>query len=104
MDKNDLSTSLCHGDYVNKDILINKDCIWIIDFDKCSYDYCSHDIAYFLRRLLKRPSSNWSTYLTLEVIDSYLENNTLNESDFKYILAYLAFPQKFWEDIKRLLQ
>ena len=63
---------------VNKNIIINKDCIWIIDFDKCSYDYCSHDIAYFLRRLLKRPSSNWSTYLTLKVIDSYLENNSLN--------------------------
>ena len=97
MDKDDLSTSLCHGDYVNKNIIINKDCIWIIDFDKCSYDYCSHDIAYFLRRLLKRPSSNWSTYLTLKVIDSYLENNSLTESDFKYILAYIAFPQKFWK-------
>ena len=97
MDKDDLSTSLCHGDYVNKNRIINKDCIWIIDFDKCSYDYCSHDIAYFLRRLLKRPSSNWSTYLTLKVIDSYLENNSLTESDFKYILAYIAFPQKFWK-------
>ena len=97
MDRNDLSTSLCHGDYVNKNILINNDSVCIIDFDKCSYDYCAHDIAYFLRRLLKRPSSNWNTSLTLQFLDSYEEHNILTESDLKYIIAYLAFPQKFWK-------
>ena len=26
----------------------------LIDFDKCTYDYSAHDIAYFLRRFLKQ--------------------------------------------------
>lgn len=93
----ELSRSLCHGDYVNKNILINNDTIALIDFDKCKMDYCSRDISYFLRRLLKRENTNWQINLTLDVLDRYMEENTLTQSDFKYILAYISFPQKFWK-------
>ncbi len=98
IDSSDLSTSLCHGDYVNKNIIIDdKDNVFIIDFDKCKYDYSSYDISYFLRRLLKRPTTNWDVQITIDVLNSYLKENTLTPSDFKYILAYLAFPQKYWK-------
>ena len=97
IDNSNLSISLCHGDYVNKNILINNDDVWIIDFDKCKEDYCSHDLAYFLRRLLKRSTTNWNPALTVDIINTYLKVNTLTDSDLKYILAYLAFPQKFWK-------
>lgn len=94
---NELSKSLCHGDYVNKNILIDDNKISLIDFDKCKMDYCSRDISYFLRRLLKRENTNWQINLTLGVLDKYMEENTLTSSDLKYILAYIAFPQKFWK-------
>ncbi|GAB6169654.1 CotS family spore coat protein [Clostridium carnis] len=94
---NELSCSLCHGDYVNKNIIICGDNISLIDFDKCKTDYSAHDIAYFLRRLLKREKTNWQVNLTLKVLDSYMEYNTLTSSDLKYILAYIAFPQKYWK-------
>ena len=97
IDNSNLSISLCHGDYVNKNILINNDDVWIIDFDKCKEDYCSHDLAYFLRRLLKRSTTNWNPALTVDIINTYLKVNNLTDSDLKYILAYLAFPQKFWK-------
>lgn len=98
IDSSDLSTSLCHGDYVNKNIIIDdKDNVFIIDFDKCKYDYSSYDISYFLRRLLKRPTTNWDVQITIDVLNSYLKENTLTSSDFQYILAYLAFPQKYWK-------
>ena len=94
----ELSTSLCHGDYVNKNIIINsKDNVFIIDFDKCKYDYSAYDLSYFLRRLLKRPTTNWDTKVTIDVLNSYLKENSLTPSDFKYILAYLSFPQKYWK-------
>ena len=82
-----------------KNILINRNNndVWIIDFDKCKIDYCAHDISYFLRRLLKRNSTNWNSGLTINLINTYKKYNELSESDFKYILAYLAFPQKFWK-------
>lgn len=93
-----LTKSLCHGDFVNKNILIAPDNkIWIIDFDKCRYDYCSHDIAYFMRRLLKRQSTNWNLALTFRLLDEYNSISPLNESDLKYIVSYISFPQKYWK-------
>ena len=97
IDSNELSRSLCHGDYVNKNILINGDKISLIDFDKCKQDYCAKDISYFLRRLLKRENTNWQINLTINILDAYREENPLTDSDLKYIIAYIAFPQKYWK-------
>ena len=97
IDLNHLSRSLCHGDYVNKNILINNNIVSLIDFDKCKMDFCSRDISYFLRRLLKRENTNWQINLTLNILDTYMEENELTESDLRYIVAYIAFPQKFWK-------
>lgn len=97
IDTSNLNISLCHGDYVNKNILINNNDVCIIDFDKCKIDYCAHDLAYFLRRLLKRVTTNWNASLTIDIINTYIKINNLSDSDLKYILAYLAFPQKFWK-------
>lgn len=93
-----LSISLCHGDYVNKNILFSPNNeLYIIDFDKCKKDYCAHDIAYFLRRLLKRDNTKWNLDLALSFIKYYNSIHILSESDLKYILSYLAFPQKYWK-------
>lgn len=95
---NELSQSLCHGDFVNKNIIVyNNNHVSLIDFDKCKFDYCAKDISYLLRRLLRRSSSNWDLDLTLNSLSSYMEENELTSSDFKYIVSYLAFPQKFWK-------
>ncbi|WML35606.1 CotS family spore coat protein [Clostridium sp. OS1-26] len=98
INNNNLSKSLCHLDYVNKNIIFDdKKNTWVIDFDKCSTDYCTHDISYFLRRLLKRDSTNWDLDLTLNCINIYEKICPLTLDEYKYILAYLSFPQKFWK-------
>ncbi|MGL5575612.1 MAG: CotS family spore coat protein [Sarcina sp.] len=91
-----LSTSLCHGDYVSKNLLLNDDNVYMIDFDKCSYNYSMSDLSYFLRRLLKRNDTNWNFEIAKEIIISYNENKTLTDDDIKYLMVYLAFPQKYW--------
>jgi len=97
INSSNLSRSLCHGDFVNKNILISDNEISLIDFDKCRLDYCTKDLSYFLRRLLKRETTNWQINLTLDILNSYMEENNLTEDDLKYIIAYIAFPQKFWK-------
>lgn len=98
IDNSCLSSSLCHGDYVNKNIIFSpSNKVWLIDFDKCKYDYCAHDISYFLRRLLKRTSTNWDLDLTLVLLNSYNKYRHLTDSDLKYIVSYICFPQKFWK-------
>lgn len=93
-----LSKSLCHEDYVNKNIIFDKgDNLWVIDFDKVSLDYIAHDISYALRRLLKRDGTNWNLSLAISLLNQYNKENKLNIDDYKYILAYLSFPQKYWK-------
>lgn len=98
IDYKNLSTCLCHLDYVNKNIIFDEENkIWVIDFDKCSMDYCAHDISYFLRRFLKRNTTNWQLDTTISCLELYEKNFPLTLDDHKYIISYLSFPQKFWK-------
>lgn len=93
-----LSKSLCHMDYVNKNILLDTEGrVWTIDFDKSRFDYCAHDISYFLRRILKRNSTNWDINVAIDSINAYEKVHPLNLDEYKYILVYLTFPQKYWK-------
>lgn len=97
IDTSDLSKSLCHGDYVNKNLIFPADLDpWVIDFDKCKMDYCAKDLAYFMRRLLKRENTKWDVDLALSVLNTYNESSKLTESDLRYLISYICFPQKYW--------
>ncbi|GAA0718954.1 CotS family spore coat protein [Clostridium malenominatum] len=98
INKSNLSRSLCHLDYVNKNLIIdeNND-IWVIDFDKCKIDYCVHDIGYYMRRFLRRDNTAWNIKLALECLHAYESIKPLNEDEYKYLLVYLSFPQKYWK-------
>ncbi|WP_315071077.1 CotS family spore coat protein [uncultured Clostridium sp.] len=97
IDTSDLSKSLCHGDYVNKNLIFPIDLDpWVIDFDKCKMDYCAKDLAYFMRRLLKRENTKWDVDLALSVLNTYNESSKLTESDLRYLISYICFPQKYW--------
>jgi CotS family spore coat protein len=93
-----LSKSLCHGDFVNKNIIFPNDLDpWIIDFDKCKTDYSARDLGYFMRRLLKRENTQWDIDLALSLLKTYDEVSPLTESDLRYLIAYICFPQKYWK-------
>lgn len=93
-----LKRSLCHMDYVNKNIIFDgHNNLWVIDFDKCKIDYCIHDIAYYLRRLLRRDNTRWNMEIALKSLNAYEEVRTITIDEYKYLIAYLAFPQKFWK-------
>lgn len=96
IDDKKLSKSLCHGDYVNKNLIIDNSAVWVIDFDKSSINYSMYDLCYFMRRLLKRSSTNWDIELTKKILKTYNSIAPLTEDDFKYIFSYLSFPQKYW--------
>ena len=98
INNNNLGKSLCHLDYVNKNIIFDtENNIWTIDFDKCKMDYCVHDISYFLRRLLKRDGTKWNIEVAISALKLYDEISPLNLDEYKSILVYLAFPQKYWK-------
>lgn len=93
-----MKKSLCHLDFVNKNIIFDStNSVWIIDFDKCKIDYSAHDISYFLRRFLKRENTNWDLKLLVNSLNEYENIIPLTLDDYKYILSYISFPQKYWK-------
>lgn len=93
-----LNISLCHMDYVNKNLIFDDSSnIWIIDFDKCRMDYTIHDLSYYFRRLLKRDNTNWNIDTALICLESYEKIRPLNLDEYNYLLGYLAFPQRYWK-------
>lgn len=97
INSDNLTKSICHNDYVSKNLIVKDSNLYVIDFDKCRYDYSAFDISYCLRRLLRRDSTSWNTDLAINYMQQYEAYNTLTLDDYKYILAYLAYPQKFWK-------
>lgn len=98
INEDELSNSICHGDYVNKNILFdNNDNIWAIDLDKCKYDYSIKDLGYYLRRLLRRTDTLYNVELTMSILREYNRYATLTPSDLRYLVASICFPQKFWK-------
>lgn len=96
IDFSNLSKSLCHGDYVNKNLICKENDIWIIDFDKCSLNYSISDLGYYFRRLLKRSNTHWDLEAAKKAILAYNEINPCTKDDIKYLIAYTIFPQKYW--------
>lgn len=91
-----LQVSMCHGDYVNKNIIINKNTVIPIDFDNASINFSIYDLSYFLRRYLRRTNSKWNFYNAKTLISYYSKNNFIFLDEYLYLLSYLSFPQKFF--------
>lgn len=97
IDYTNISESIIHNDYVNKNLIINaKNEIYVIDFDKCRFGYSIQDLCYCLRRFLKRSSIKWNFGTFNRIINTYEEINPLSFDEFLYLLSYLSFPQKYW--------
>lgn len=90
-----LNTSLCHGDYVNKNIIINDKSIVPIDFDRCCINYSISDLAYFLKRYLRHSTHPWNIENTIIFINYYNTNNPIYLDEYLYLLSYLSFPYRF---------
>lgn len=90
-----LNISLCHGDYVNKNIIINDNSVVPIDFDRCCINYSISDLAYFLKRYLRHSPNPWDIENTLIFINYYNANNPIYLDEYLYLLSYLSLPYRF---------
>lgn len=91
-----LNISLCHGDYVNKNIIISNKKIVPIDFDRACINFSISDLSYFLRRYLRRNNTLWNFTNAKKIIDNYNKYMFVSLDEYLYLLSYLAFPQKIY--------
>ncbi|MFL0195590.1 CotS family spore coat protein [Clostridium sp. WILCCON 0269] len=96
MKKEMKSKGFCHHDYANHNILIgNQGEVNIIDFDYCILDTHLHDLASLLIRRMK--NGRWNVNNALFIIDTYNAINTVEKDDIPIILAFMKFPQDYWQ-------
>jgi CotS family spore coat protein len=90
--------TICHLDYVNKNIIItDSGDVCVIDFDKSKVDIPIHDIGTFLKRILKRTNTSWDFRILSMALESYQSERILTQVEFLGLFAYLEFPQKYWK-------
>lgn len=87
--------SFCHHDYTYHNIIIDKeDNVNIIDFDYSKREIRAFDVSNFMIKVLKRV--DWNFDYAKGILDSYNEVSPLRDDEYKVLLAYLQFPQRYW--------
>ncbi|MGL4875300.1 MAG: CotS family spore coat protein [Clostridium sp.] len=85
----------CHHDFTYHNIIIDEnEEVNIIDFDYCKREIRAFDISNFMIKVLKRV--DWNLEFAKEIIESYNEVSPLEAGEYRVLLAYLQFPQRFW--------
>ena len=86
---------LCHGDLQHHNVLLRKDGIFFINFEKYMLDSPMRDLSLFFRKIMEK--NNWSKELGLYVLDCYEKQRKISREE-KYQLYYrLSYPEKFWK-------
>lgn len=87
--------SFCHHDFTYHNIIIdeNND-VNVIDFDYCKREIRAFDISNFMIKVLKRVE--WNFEYAKAIIDAYDSVSPIKEDEYKVLLAYLQFPQRYW--------
>ncbi|GEM_PF-372680 len=86
----------CHHDFAYHNVIISPAGVGqVIDFDYCICDTNCHDVASLLRRLLK--CHDWEPEAAMLAWHEYNTLRPLTEAETEVVLAYLFFPQDFWQ-------
>ena len=87
--------TLCHGDLQHHNIMMLKEDVYFINFEKFVLDSHMRDLSLFLRKVMEK--NLWSKELGQYVLQSYEKEKAITEEE-KYQLYYrLKYPEKFWK-------
>ncbi len=87
--------ALCHGDMQHHNILMLKEDVYFVNFEKFALDSPMRDLGLFLRKVMEK--NLWSEELGQYILQSYEKENPMTEAQ-KYQLYYrLKYPEKFWK-------
>lgn len=87
--------TLCHGDYNQHNIIINKDRTATVNFDKMNINIQMNDLYLFLRKAMEK--NHWDYDLGFAIIDAYREECMISSRELEYLFILLMYPEKFWK-------
>lgn len=87
--------TLSHGDLQHHNILMQKDDIYFINFEKFVLDSPMRDLSLFLRKVMEK--NLWSKELGQYILQSYEKEKTITEAQKLQLYYRLKYPEKFWK-------
>ena len=85
----------CHHDFTYHNIVIDKnEQMHVLDFDYCKREIRAFDIANFMIKVLKKVE--WNLEYAKAILESYSSVSEIEEREYKIIVAFLLFPQRYW--------
>lgn len=86
---------VCHGGYSGHNIIINKESVSVVNFDKAKIGPAVFDLYHFLRKVGEK--NLWSIPMILHTIDEYDREKPMEGREYNLLVAELIFPEKFWK-------
>lgn len=86
---------ICHGDYNQHNVIFSRQGVFVLNFEKASYDVQVTDLGNFMRKILEK--HNWNMGIGMDMLSAYDGVRKLNEQEMKQLYILLAYPEKFWK-------
>lgn len=86
---------LCHGEYNQHNVILNRHMIATTNFYKCCYGVAISDLYQFLRKIMEK--QNWNVRIGMNMIETYDKIRPIPEDERQYLRLQMAYPEKFFK-------
>lgn len=88
-------SGMTHGEYNYHNIIMTREGIATMNFEKFHRDIQVEDLYYFLRKVMEK--SGWKLRLGDGMLNAYSAIHPLTKSETEYLKIRLIYPEKFWK-------
>ena len=88
-------SGMTHGEYNYHNIIMTREGIATMNFEKFHRDIQVEDLYYFLRKVMEK--SGWKLRLGDGMLNAYSAIHPLTRSETEYLKIRLIYPEKFWK-------
>lgn len=86
---------ICHGCFNQHNVLMGKDGIAIVHFERFSKGNQLNDLYQFTRKVMEKNQFDFD--LLQKLFDAYAKCIVLTEKDYQYLYILFFYPEKFWK-------
>lgn len=86
---------ICHGEYQHHNLVVTREGLFLINFEKCVQDSPARDIYLFMRKLLEK--TDWNRETGYLLLSAYEKENELKPEDYAQLYYRMSYPEKFWK-------
>lgn len=86
---------ICHGNYTQHNVLLHRDGVATLNFEKAVYGLQITDFYHFLRKTMEK--NDWDWNLGLHMIETYHQKKEMSKEEYRILFLLLCYPEKFWK-------